>query len=217
MKNLVDEIIKTGKWIVGKNMTWGTSGNISLRGEDGSIYITASGTKIGDLSEEDIIVCDFEGNIIQGRGKPSKETRMHIEIYKNRPEVNAVVHSSPFYSTLCACSDIVLKNNLFIESMYYTSDISYIDYHHAGSRELSDDVSKACTKSNIILMRNHGVTAFDVNMKEAITALEVLENTCKMNVMANFGKFQLNEVDSDTVSDFLNGGYYKPRRVPYEK
>ena len=54
-------------------------------------------------------------------------------------------------------------------------------------------------------------------MKEAITALEVLENTCKMNVMANFGKFQLNEVDSDTVSDFLNGGYYKPRRVPYEK
>lgn len=217
MKNLIDEIIKTGKWIVEKNMTWGTSGNISLRGDKGNIYITASGTKIGDLREEDIIVCDMDGNIIEGSGKPSKETRMHIEIYKNRPEVNAVVHSSPFYSTLCACSDIVLKNNLFIESMYYTSDISYIDYHHAGSKELADDVSKACAKSNIILMKNHGVTAFDVNMKEAVAALEVLENTCRMNVLENTGKFHLNEVDKETVSDFLNGGYYKPRRVFDEK
>lgn len=212
MNNFAKDIIEIGKWIVQKNMTWGTSGNVSMRGDDGKFYITASGTTIGDLLEEDIIVCDIDGKVTCGKGKPSKETGMHLEIYKRRPDINVIIHSSPFYSTLCACSDIKLENNLFIESMYYISHVSYVKYQHAGSKELVDDVAKVCTESNIILMKNHGVTVYDINVKEAKTALEVLENTCKMNVLSNIGGFTLKQVENDKVSDFLNGGYYKSRR-----
>lgn len=217
MNKFIENIIDVGKWIVEKNMTWGTSGNISMRGDDGRFYITASGTTIGSLSVKDIISCDSEGNVIEGEGKPSKETSMHLQIYRRRPDINVIIHSSPFYSTLCACSDIRLQNNLFIEAMYYLSHISYIEYCHAGSKGLADEVSKVCTKANVILMKNHGVTVYDTNIKETKTALEVLENACKMNVLSNLGKFNLNEVNDETVSDFLNGGYYKSRRVFHEE
>ena len=73
MNSLKQEIIETGKWIMAKDLTWGTSGNISA--SDGErVYITASGTVMGDLKEDDIIVCDLNGTILEGNKKPSKET-----------------------------------------------------------------------------------------------------------------------------------------------
>ena len=110
------EIIETGRWIMEKNLTWGTSGNISVR-EGDHIYVTASGTVIGDLHEEDITVVDLEGKVLEGR-KPSKETGMHLEVYRKRPEVAAVLHASPFWTTFAACTTIEMKTDLFIESMY---------------------------------------------------------------------------------------------------
>ena len=72
MDEMKQQIVDTGKWIMEKGLTWGTSGNISARKED-RIFVTASGTVMGDLKEEDIIVCDLEGKILEGEKKPSKE------------------------------------------------------------------------------------------------------------------------------------------------
>ncbi len=205
------EIIKTGSWIMEKNLTWGTSGNISARDND-RVYITASGTVMGDLKEEDIIVCDLSGNILEGSKRPSKETQMHMEVYKNRSDVNGIIHTSPFYGTMCACSEIEVKNNLFIESMYYNENIVKIPYFHAGSTDLAEAVSKACTDTQVILMGNHGVLVYDQNLAESRTALEITENVCKMNVLANLGYIRLKEVEDNTVKEFLTGNYYKKRR-----
>ena len=77
MNKCKQEIIDAGKWVMEKNLTWGTSGNISVR-EGERIYVTASGTVLGDLHEEDITVVDLEGKILEGK-KPSKETGMHLD------------------------------------------------------------------------------------------------------------------------------------------
>ena len=207
---LKQEIINTGKWIMDKNLTWGTSGNISAR-ENDWVYITASGTVIGDLKEEDITVVTLDGAVIEGR-KPSKELTMHLEVYRKCPEVKAVLHASPFYSTFCACCDFELKSNLFIESMYYDESIKSIPYFHAGSKELAGAVADVCKDTHVILMRNHGILVYDTNLKECRSALEVTENVCKMNIMAQTGNIALKEVPAETVRDFLEGGYYKKRR-----
>lgn len=210
MDHLKQQIIETGKGIMDKGLTWGTSGNISLRQGD-RVWITASGTVMGNLTEDDIIVCDLDGNQAEGTGKPSKETGMHVQVYRKRPDVGGIVHSSPFYGTLCACSDIPLKVNLFIESMYYDANILSIPYFHAGSRELADAVAGAADKTNVILMGNHGLLAYDTNLKEALTALEITEQVCRMNVLSRMGGFSLKEVEPEVVRDFLSGGYYKKR------
>ena len=211
MNSLKQEIIETGKWIMAKNLTWGTSGNISA--SDGEhVYITASGTVMGDLKEEDIIVCDLNGTILEGNKKPSKETQMHLEVYRKCPEVKAVVHTSPFYSTFCACMKLSVRTNLFIESMYYAENMQRIPYFHAGSKELAAAVKEVCDKSHVILMEHHGVLVYDTKLSECRTGLEVTENVCKMNILAGCGNLPLEEVAPETVTDFLEGGYFKARR-----
>ncbi|WP_432627353.1 class II aldolase/adducin family protein [Brotaphodocola sp.] len=212
MEKIKSQIIETGKWIMEKQLTWGTSGNISAR--DGErIYVTASGTVMGDLKEEDIIVCALDGRVLDGAKKPSKETTMHVKVYQNCPDVQGIIHTSPFYSTFCACTDLDLKTNLFIESMYYDETIERIPYYHAGSRELAEAVADVCTKSHVILMEHHGILVYDKSLSECRTALDVTENVCKMNVLARSAGIALCEIEPETVKDFLEGGYYKKRRA----
>ena len=204
------EIIETGRWIMEKNLTWGTSGNISVR-EGDHIYVTASGTVIGDLHEEDITVVDLEGKVLEGR-KPSKETGMHLEVYRKRPEVAAVLHASPFWTTFAACTTIEMKTDLFIESMYYDEKLLRVPYFHAGFSALAEAVSKVAEKTHVILMEHHGMLCYDQNLKECRSALEVTENVCRMNIMAQSAGIPLQELPKETVRDFLEGGYYKKRR-----
>lgn len=211
MDEMKQQIVDTGKWIMEKGLTWGTSGNISARKED-RIFVTASGTVMGDLKEEDIIVCDLEGKILEGEKKPSKETGMHLGIYRRRPDIQAVVHTSPFYATFCACMDLEMKTNLFIESMYYDEGLGRIPYFHAGSKALAQAVEEACEGTQVILMEHHGILVYDRSLAECRSALEVTENVCRMNVFAAMGHLPLKEVAPETVRDFLEGGYYKKRR-----
>lgn len=212
MNKAKQEIIETGKWIMEKQLTWGTSGNISAMAEEG-IYITASGTVLGKLTEDDILLCDMEGRVLEGSGKPSKETGMHLEVYKHSKDTKAVLHASPFYSTFCACMDMEIKSNLFIESMYYGASLRRIPYFHAGSRELAEAVAKAAGETHLILMEHHGILIYDKNLAECRTGLDVMEQAFRMNVMAQMGNLPLKEVPPETVQDFLAGGYYKKRSV----
>jgi len=211
MNSWKQQIMETGRWIMEKQLTWGTSGNISAR-DGGQVYITASGTVMGNLTEDDIIVCDLEGRILDGGKKPSKETGMHLEVYRRCPDVQGIIHTSPFYGTLCACSRIALKTNLFIESMYYDENIRRIPYFHAGSRELAQAVADVCSSTHVILMEHHGILVYDKSLAECRTSLDVTENVCKMNIIARMGQMELEEVEPETVTEFLEGGYFKKRR-----
>lgn len=210
MNTYKQEIIETGRWIMEKNLTWGTSGNISVR-EGDHIYVTASGTVIGDLHEEDITLVDLEGKVLEGK-KPSKETGMHLEVYRKRPEVAAVLHASPFWTTFAACTTMEMKTDLFIESMYYDEKLLRVPYFHAGSSALAEAVSKVAEKTHVILMEHHGMLCYDQNLKECRSALEVTENVCRMNIMAQSAGIPLQELPKETVRDFLEGGYYRKRR-----
>lgn len=204
------EIIETGKWIMEKQLTWGTSGNISARSGD-RVYITASGTVLGDLHEEDITVVDLEGRVLEGK-KPSKETGMHLEVYRKRPEIEAVVHASPFWTTFLSCTDLELKTELFIESMYYDEKVVRVPYFHAGSQALAEAVAAVADQAHVLLMEHHGVLCYDQSLKECRSALEVTENVCHMNLMAQGAGISLKTLPEETVRDFLEGGYYKKRR-----
>lgn len=210
MDTCKQQIIETGKWIMAKGLTWGTSGNISVRDGD-KVYVTASGTVLGDLHEDDISIVNIEGVLLDGK-KPSKETGMHLEVYRKCPDVNAFLHASPFWTTFAACTDIRIKTNLFIESMYYDEELLHIPYFHAGSKELAEAVSEVADKTHVILMDHHGVLVYDRNLGECRSALEVTDNVCHMNIVARSSGINLTEVPGDVVKDFLEGGYYKKRR-----
>lgn len=210
------ELQHTGKYMMNYGLAWGNAGNISARTEDSRYIITASGTFLGELEETDLIECSLSGEVLDGNGrKPSKETPMHRAIYENRPEIGAVLHASPFYSTLVASSKIDIPSNLFVETMYYLEKVERVPYHHPGSEALGKAVYEKAKSANILLLENHGVLVYDTTVKEARMALQTLEMACRMIITAYSSDITLTGLSQDIQTEFLEISGYKPRREWY--
>ena len=137
---------------------------------------------------------------------------MHEAIYAARPEINVVLHGSPFYSTLIACSDVDLPSGWFVESMYYLERVARVRYCHPGSAELGEAVREQAPRANILLLENHGVLVYDTNVAEALMGMQTLEMTCRMWLTARSVGVTLRELSPEVVGDFLLRAGYKPRR-----
>ncbi|MBS4205201.1 class II aldolase/adducin family protein [Lederbergia citrea] len=212
MNEIQEQLQQVGRYMMENNLAWGNAGNISARIADDQYLITASGTYLGELSENDFAHCSFNGPISSSESKPSKEMPMHKAIYEERPEINAVLHASPFYSTLIACSKVDPPTNLFVESMYYLERVERVPYYHPGSVELGEAVRKQASKANILLLENHGVLVYDTSVKEARMSLQTLEMVCRMFITAGKSGIELNTLSNETVDDFLHHSGYKPKR-----
>src|SRR5215207_1048898 len=200
-----------GRYMLDNDLAWGNAGNISARLGPDRYLITASGTHLGELEDDDFIECSLDGSI-SGTRKPSKETPMHRAIYEQRPEISAVLHASPFYSTLVACTDLPLPANLFIEDMYYLERVDHVSYFHAGSRELGEAVHLKARHANILFLDNHGVLVYDTSIQEALMGLQTLEMVCRMAITARSAGLDLRSLPASIVADFLTNSGYRPRR-----
>jgi ribulose-5-phosphate 4-epimerase/fuculose-1-phosphate aldolase len=200
-----------GRYMLENELAWGNAGNISARLGPDRYLITASGTRLGELADGDFVECSFDGPF-SGDRKPSKETPMHRAIYEQRPEIGAVLHASPFYSTLVACADIQIPADLFIEDMYYLERIAHVDYFHAGSPELGEAVRVQAKRANILFLDNHGVLVYDTSIQEALMGLQTLEMVCRMTITARSAGLDLRPLPAAAVADFLENSGYRPRR-----
>jgi len=207
-----NQLRHVGRYMMDHHLAWGNAGNISAKTSDEKFLITASGTYLGELSADDFVECFFDGRDTQSEKKPSKEVPMHLAIYESRPEIQAVLHASPFYSTLVACSNLDIPSDWFVESMYYLEKVERVGYHHPGSKELGEAVREKAKKANILLLENHGVLVYDTSIKEARMALQTLEYTCKMMVTAMGASVNMNSLSEEVVTDFLDSSGYKTRR-----
>ncbi|MGO4889999.1 class II aldolase/adducin family protein [Anaerobacillus sp. MEB173] len=208
------ELIHAGKYLVDNQLAWGTSGNLSMKIDEDHMLITASGTKMSDLKKDDFVIFNVHTAEKVGERKASKETPMHSGIYKNRKDAKAILHSSPFYTTLFSCSnEIMISSELFIETMYYLEHVAYVDYYHPGSQELGEAVAEQSLGANVIIMKNHGVIVFDDSMSEALMRLETLEMACRMILEAKKANIQLVKIPDKVVEDFLENSLYKPRKI----
>jgi ribulose-5-phosphate 4-epimerase/fuculose-1-phosphate aldolase len=208
----VRQLVDVGRYMLSNQLAWGTSGNISMRLDSEHMLITASGTFMGDLSQDDFVKYNLHSGHYEGARKASKETAMHSGIYQRRSDVGAILHASPFYTTLMASSNEPILSNLFIETMYYLENVAYVDYFHPGTKELGEAVAEQSSKANIVMMRNHGVTVFDDTLNEALMRLETLEMACRMIITAKSAGIELNTVPKQTMSSFLEESRYKLRK-----
>jgi L-fuculose-phosphate aldolase len=207
------ELQEAGRRMAELGLAWGNAGNISARISADHFLITASGTRLEALVDDDLVECPLAADVsVAYARKPSKELPMHRAVYEARPEVDVILHASPFYSTLIACSDEPVPGDLFIEDMYYLERVGRVPYAHAGSKALGDGVRAEALYANVLLLENHGVLVYDTTVREALMGMQVLEYTCRMLVTAKSAGIPLRALPPDTVRDFLDNAGYKPRR-----
>ena len=209
----IAQLQQAGRYLAEHELAWGNAGNLSLRTAADRYLVTASGTRLGELSADDLIECSFVEAAPRPDGRrPSKERPMHQAIYETRPEINAVLHASPFYSTLIACADVDIPSSWFVESMYYLERVARVRYCHPGSAELGAAVREQAAQANILLLNNHGVLVYDTSAREALMGLHTLEMTCRMWLAAQSAGVTLRGLAPGVVGDFLDRAGYKPRR-----
>lgn len=190
------KILEATKFIVENNLVKGTWGNISVR-DDKKIYITPSGISYDILTEDMISVVDFEGNHLEGL-KPSSELLAHLEIYKSRDDVKAIVHTHPVFATTISVVADYIPPLIEDAVMILGPKILVADYALPGSKELAYNVVKALGNNNAVILKNHGLITVGSDIKEALTASLVCEKTAEIYLYAlNIGKFStLSEEDS---------------------
>ncbi len=172
-KNLFS-IIKYGKKLGQKNCTPGTSGNISVRlGKN--IMISASGSALGDLRPEDVVIMDFGTNLIKGKKKPSSEKHLHARIYEMRPDINAIIHCHAPYVSSFAVAHIPLSKPIISENVFYFGEIPLADYAMPSSNDLVEFTSKFFDKHDAVLMANHGIIIGGKDIKDAYYKMETAE------------------------------------------
>ncbi len=172
---LKQELIEYGKLAGIKNFTPGYSGNMSARFED-KILITSSGSANGYLSEEELVLMDFEGNLLEGDKKPSSEKMLHVEFYKQRPDVNYIIHVHSPYLSSFACCRIPLDEPVMAENVFYFGQIPLADYGLPSSMDLVEKTARYFKDYDAVLMANHGFIVGDKTLKDAFLKLELAES-----------------------------------------
>lgn len=210
------ELIRVGREMVARDLTWGDAGNLSYRvGDD--LLVTASGARLGDLTPDDIVEVPVRAAADEpGSGRrPSKELPLHRAVYAARPDAAAVLHGAPFHATLVACSDLRVPDDLFVETMHYLEQVARVPYHHPGSQDLAEAVGHAARSAEVLILENHGVVVLGETLSEALQGLQVLELACRMVVTARSAEVALRRLPPETVSDFRDrAGYKQIRRRP---
>ena len=169
------EIIKYGKLAAQKNLSPSVSGNLSVRSGD-KIVITSTGSANAFLTEEDISVIDFDGNLVYGEKKASSEKFVHIEFYKKRPDINAICHFHSPYLTAFAAAGVELDECILPEIVFMFGKLPLAQYALPGSLELAKKTAQCFDSHDVILMQNHGVIAGGADLKTAYLNLELCES-----------------------------------------
>ena len=174
-KKLIKKIIEYGKLCGIKNFTPGYSGNISARYKNG-LLITASGSSNGYLKPTQIVYTDFEGNSLEKGKKPSSEKFLHIEIYKQRPDINYIIHVHAPYLSSFASANKDLMAPIMAENVFYFGGIPLAEYALPSTRELVDNTIKFFDSYDAVLMANHGFIVGAKTIEDAYLKLELAES-----------------------------------------
>lgn len=178
------EIIKAGMSLDRYGLIALTGGNVSVRMESGEILITPSGMIYEDLVEDDILVMDINGKIIEGTRKSSSDTEAILYIMQNRPDVHAAIHTHQPYATAIGLIQDVFEVNLTTLANATAGPVPVTPYSSAGSIEMGMDTVKYIGDSLAVILAHHGVMTIGKNLKQALYAAVYLEEAAKCYLAA---------------------------------
>ncbi len=179
------ELVEYGKKMSSEGLSSGTSGNLSIYlKEEGVVLITPSGIGYFDTKPDDIVAMDLEGNIIEGKRKPSSEWHLHTLFYKNKPEARAVVHTHSKFCTTLSTLRMPIKAVHYVIADAGTNEVPCAPYRRYGTEELAKVAVESAKESNAVLLANHGIVVCGKNLKSAYGLAKGMEYVAEIQVTA---------------------------------
>lgn len=181
------QICDIGKRIYNRGMVAANDGNISVKLSDNEFLCTPTGVSKGFMTPEYICKVDAEGKVIQANPgfKPSSEIKMHMRVYKKRPDVQSVVHAHPSYATAFAIAGIPLTQPIMPEAVIALGCVPIAPYGTPSTEEIPDAVEKYLQHFDAVLLENHGALSYSDSLLNAYHKMESLEFYAELLYKAN--------------------------------
>ncbi len=171
------QICDIGKRIYDRGMVAANDGNISVKLNDNEFLCTPTGVSKGFMTPEYICKVDKDGNTIQANGnfRPSSEIKMHMRVYKCRPDVGSVVHAHPSYATAFAIAGIPLTQPIMPEAVIALGCVPIAPYGTPSTMEIPDAVEKFLPYYDAVLLESHGALTWSTDLLAAYHKMESVE------------------------------------------
>ena len=176
------QIIEMGRRIWVRGFVAANDGNISVRLNDSEILTTPHGVSKGFMTMDMIIKCDRTGKVVSGSRDyhPSSELKMHLDVYRERPDIRSVVHAHPQYATSFAVAGIPLNKCVLPEAIIVIGAVPIAPYGLPSTMEIPDRARPFIRTSDAILLENHGALTLGTSLLDAYHKMETLEHTASI-------------------------------------
>jgi len=178
------DICEIGRRIYNKGFAAANDGNITVRVSENEVLCTPTMHSKGFLVPDDISLVDMTGKQLSGRKKRSSEALLHLEIYRNRPDVKSVVHCHPPHATAFAVAREPIPQCVLPEVEVFLGDVPITKYETPGGQAFADTIIPFVKKTNVIVLANHGTVSFGEDVERAYWWTEILDAYCRILMLA---------------------------------
>ena len=181
-------VVQAAQQLLRLGLVAATSGNVSMRLEgdekEGLIAVTPAGTDYETMTPEDIVVVDYDVDVIEGDTVPSSESLTHVAVYKARSDISAVIHTHSIYASVLAVAGVALPPILDELVAYLGGPVEVAEYGFPSTEDLGEKAIQAMGERNAVFIRNHGVLAAGRDMPDALRACELVERAAQIYIQA---------------------------------
>lgn len=197
------EICEVGRKLYAKGFVAANDGNISYRLADNVVLCTPTLVSKGALKPDDICTVDMTGKQLAGRKKRTSEVLLHLEIYKQSPEVKAVVHSHPPYATAFSVAGEQIPTCILPEVEVFLGPIPTTVYETPGAQNFADTITPFVKKARVAVLKNHGTVSWGETVDRAFWWTEILDAYCRILTIAK-GLGKVERISPEKVEELLD-------------
>ncbi|MBC7795834.1 MAG: class II aldolase/adducin family protein [Pyrinomonadaceae bacterium] len=177
------QIIEIGKLLYNRGLVASSDGNISYRLDENRIIATPTQVSKGRMTEDMMAITDLNGKPLNDK-RASSELQMHLLIYRERPDIKAVVHAHPPHGTAFAVAGLSIDAPILSEVILTLGCVPLTAYGTPSTTELTEQMQPFVKNHNALLMANHGAVAYGDNLWQAFDRMETLEHTAKITILS---------------------------------
>ena len=210
------DMCEIGRRIYDKGFAAANDGNITVRIGDNEVLCTPTMHCKGFLKPDDIATIDMTGKQLAGRKKRSSEALLHLEIYRQRPDVKSVVHCHPPHACAFAVAREPIPQCVLPEVEVFLGDVPITKYDTPGGQAFAETVLPFVAKTNVIILANHGTVSYGENVERAYWWTEILDAYCRILMLAkSLGKvnYFTEEKERELLKLKQDWGWSDPRNT----
>ena len=173
-------LVEIGRRLWQRGFVAGNDGNLSVRLPEDRLLATPTGVSKGFLAPDMLVQTDLDGRVLSGERQPSSELKLHLEVYRHRPDVGAVVHAHPPFATAFSVAGCPLDRCVLPESVLTMGAVPIAPYATPSTAEIPDSIRPFVQRCDAVLLANHGAVTWGKTLQEAWFKMEQLEMTASI-------------------------------------